>query len=231
MDDNGDERLPAEDLDATERAAADPAAHWEQRYASRGSVWSGRVNRTLVDVAGNLSPGSALDLGCGEGADAIWLAERGWSVTGVDLSPTAARRATDAARAAGIGEDRARFVAADLTAWSPERSVDLVAATFLHSMVELPRAAILRRAATWVAPGGHLLVIAHAAAPPWAAGLREHAHEHRQAFPTPASEIADLDLDEREWVVRIAEIRTRAATGPSGEEADLEDSVLLVQRR
>ncbi|WP_255252658.1 class I SAM-dependent methyltransferase [Curtobacterium sp. 'Ferrero'] len=89
---------------------------WEARYAERDGVWSGRVNAVLASVAPGLPTGRALDLGCGEGGDVVWLAEQGWDVVGVDLSLTALTRASRAAVSAGV-EHRTAFVAADLAAW------------------------------------------------------------------------------------------------------------------
>ena len=71
----------------------DTQTHWEEHYGERERVWSGRVNARLAEVAAELPPGRALDLGCGEGADAVWLAERGWDVVAVDISETALGRA------------------------------------------------------------------------------------------------------------------------------------------
>lgn len=95
-----------------------PAQHWEDRYGT-GHVWSGRVNRTTAEVVTELleqgaAPGRALDLGCGEGADAIWLAEHGVDATGADISVAATERARLAALEAGLPEERIRFVAVDL---------------------------------------------------------------------------------------------------------------------
>src|SRR5690606_11619021 len=149
------------------------------RYAGADRVWSGRVNRVLADVAGDLAPGRALDLGCGEGGDVVWLAQHGWDATGVDVSATAVRRATEAATAAGL--DRARFVVGDLSV-VPADGYDLVTASFLHSPAGMPREEILRRAAARVAPGGHLLITAHAGFPPGSPAA--HGHEHHR-FPTP----------------------------------------------
>ena len=73
-------------------AGEDLAGFWEERYASADAVWSGRVNATLAEVVSTLAVGRALDLGCGEGGDAIWLAQQGWQVTAVDVSPTAIAR-------------------------------------------------------------------------------------------------------------------------------------------
>ncbi|MEX5301341.1 FAD-dependent oxidoreductase [Kocuria sabuli] len=224
--------LVAEDFD---RAAADPtnwagvapAEFWEHRYTSSRQVWSGRVNQVLSETTTGLTPGRALDLGCGEGADAIWLAQHGWEATGIDISDTAIRRATDAARAAGIPEERITFTAVDLTTLDPGDRYDLVTASFLHSPVELPRTRILRAAAEHVAPGGHLLITAHAAAPSWA-NLPE-ALEPR--FLTPAEEIEELDLDPAQWRVRLAETRPRETTDPQGNPASIDDSIVLLQRR
>lgn len=203
-----------------------PATYWEYRYTSSERVWSGRANPVLVDVAAGLEPGRALDLGCGEGADAIWLAQHGWRATGIDISPTAVRRATEAARAAGVSEDRVRFLAADLSTLDEEDSYDLVTSSFLHSPVDLPRTEILRQASARVAPGGHLLIVSHAAPPPWA----NIPHGHRPQLPTPADEVDALALDPKDWDVLVAEIRSRPATGPGGQHAVLDDTVVLARR-
>src|ERR1700692_4663320 len=82
--------------------AAVQAAEWDARYSKRdGAMWSGRPNGRLVAEVAGLAPGRALDVGCGEGADAIWLARRGWTVTGIDISEVAVRRAREAAELAG----------------------------------------------------------------------------------------------------------------------------------
>jgi SAM-dependent methyltransferase len=198
---------------------------WEERYGSRPQVWSGRVNPVLTDVAAGLPPLTALDLGCGEGGDAVWLARQGWQVTAVDISRIAVERGRAAAREAGIGE-RITWLVQDLGEWVPSGAYDLVSAFFLQSPVHLPRADVLRRAATAVAPGGRLLVVSHAAPPPWATPL----HAGHNDFPTPEGDIADLRLAEGEWEVVTAEVRTRAATGPDGEPATLDDSVVLLRR-
>ncbi|MGO1507643.1 MAG: class I SAM-dependent methyltransferase [Microbacterium sp.] len=200
-----------------------PADFWEERYAGTDRVWSGRVNRVLADVAATLEPGRALDLGCGEGGDVVWLAEHGWDATGIDISPTAIARATAAAEAAGL--TRARFLVADLST-VPEGAYDLVTASFLHSPVELPRQEILRQAAARVAPGGHLLITSHAGFPPWS--NVPDGHEHR--FLTPQEELEELALDPALWDVVLAETRPRDATGPDGETATLDDAIVLIRR-
>ncbi len=204
-----------------------PEQFWEGRYRDTERVWSGRPNAALVDAASVLAPGRALDLGCGEGADAIWLARHGWTVTGVDISPTAVARARREADNQQVGA-ATRFISKDLSTWEPDDGpYDLVTASFLHSPVEVPRTAILRRAATQVTAGGHLLIVSHAAPPPWI-DLAEHPGH---SFVSPAQDYVELDLDGQQWWVITAETSTRSALAPSGEPAELVDGVLLLQRR
>lgn len=201
----------------------EPAVFWENRYSERGQSWSGLPNAALEREAAPLVPGSALDLGCGEGGDALWLAGAGWRVTAVDISPTAI--AFGAARAAEAGLD-IRWIEADLASWWPEEEFDLVSSHFLHSPVELPRDDILRRAAQAVAPGGMLLIVGHAAPPPGS------GHQHNDvALPTPDEVLASLDLAEGEWSIVTNALVERRAVRPDGDAATHVDSVLSVRRR
>ncbi|MBT1667415.1 class I SAM-dependent methyltransferase [Curtobacterium flaccumfaciens] len=211
--------------DANDATAAPSAREWwESRYAERDGIWSGRVNAVLASVTWGLPVGRALDLGCGEGGDAVWLAEQGWDVTGIDLSVTALQRGSRAAVAAGV-QERTAFVAADLARWDTAARFDLVTASFLQSWpVEIPRADILRRAAGFVAAGGHLLVTAHAAPPH--DDLPPELREYR--FPAPADDLAALQLDDR-WDVLVAEVRPRTATTPEGDPHEVLDSVVLAR--
>ena len=217
---------------ATERAAAaaltDPAEFWEARYVTNrdtsGKVWSGRVNATVAAEVSGLAPGSALDLGSGEGGDALWLAEQGWTVTAVDISETAL--AVGAARAAELGlAERVEWVRADLATWHPAQEFDLVTAAFLHSPVELPREEILRRAASAVAPGGRLLVVGHAAFP----GASHHHEPDAPPLPTSDEVLAALDLPEG-WIVETNTLVDRRVTWRDGSELTLSDTVLRVRR-
>lgn len=199
-------------------------AFWDGHYGQREQIWSGRANPVLVAIAAGLPPGTALDVGCGEGGDALWLAARGWEVTAVDVSAVALART--AARAAAEGRsDRVRTERHDLAETFPAGRFDLVSAQYLHSPLDFPRDAVLRRAADAVAPGGRLLVVGHAAGPSWAPP--EHRAVH---FPTPEETLAALALDPEAWRVERCEVGTRAATGPDGQAGTLLDSVLLAAR-
>ena len=204
-------------------SAGDHHATWEEHYTAKPQVWSGRVNARLAEVVPQIAGTRALDLGCGEGADAIWLAEHGWTVTAVDISDTALARARAAAVDRGLA-DRIDFQQHELTSSFPDGPFDLVSAQFLHSTLEMDRSAILRRAAAALAPGGTLLIVDHAAAPPWASKL--HHHE----FPSAESVVAGLALDSGQWERIRVESADRVARGPDGEETVLVDNVILLRR-
>ena len=198
---------------------------WEQHYGASERVWSGRANATLVDVVQDLAPGTALDLGCGEGGDAVWLALRGWQVTAVDVSPTALRRTDEHAAQAGVA-DRVTTERHELGRTFPDGTWDLVSCAFLHSPVELAREDVVRRASAAVAPGGLLVVVGHAGAPSWAPA--EHAAHAR--FPTPQEVLDDLRLPEEAWRTERVGLVPRTATGPQGQTGHLEDSLVVVRR-
>ena len=203
-----------------------PLDFWDELYAAKPAVWSGRVNANLASVAGALTPGRALDLGCGEGGDAIWLAQQGWRVTGIDISTVAIERARAAAVDAGVDAALLDFARGDLETWSPDGELDLITASFFQSPVHLSRAEILRKAALMLAPGGHLLTVAHAGAPSWVQDSEHPAH----LFVQPDREIAELARPAGAWETVIAESRTRDVTSPDGAPGTLEDSVVLLRR-
>ncbi len=171
-------------------------SRWDERYAESPQIWSGRPNVVLEREVAALDPGRALDLGCGEGADAVWLAGRGWQVTAVDISGTALQRAAVHAEAAGVA-GRIEWQHRDLAESFPDGTFDLVSAQFLHSWGDLPRVKILRAAAAAVAPGGTLLIEGHLDHGPFPA---QGSHEH-VTFPTPDDVVADLELSSGEWEV------------------------------
>lgn len=151
----------------TDQSQDEAQQFWETHYQKGARPWTGRPNAILKQFAEALPPGAALDLGCSEGNSAVWLAQQGWQVTGVDISATALARATDYAADAGVSE-RTQFEPHDLSQTFPAGLFDLVYALYLESPVHLPRQHVFQQAAAAVAPGGLLLVVFHASAPPWA---------------------------------------------------------------
>jgi SAM-dependent methyltransferase len=219
------------------------ARHWDDLYRSRPRVWSGRPNPQLVAEAAGLKPGTALDLGCGEGADALWLAEQGWTVTAVDVSAVALARAGLHAASSPAG-NRITWLQRDLDAWAPEEQFDLVSAQFLHS-TEAPWQRAHLVAADAVRPGGTLLIVGHHpdGLPPWRSlsdgdsHPQEHGHAHggdghasSEMFFTAEQAAAELGIAPPGWRVEVAASREREATGPDGQSATLADAVLRATR-
>jgi SAM-dependent methyltransferase len=198
--------------------------YWEEHYGERDRVWSGRVNVQLASVVGGLPPGRALDLGCGEGGDAVWLAEQGWHVVAVDVSETALARASAEAQARGA-LDRIDFQHHDLSDSFPAGSFDLASAQFLHSTVRLERPAILRNAARAVAPGGLLVIVDHAAPPPFS---KKVPHDH--PFPSPEEVLAELDLPAAEWDRVRVDVVDRDGTDPDGQPFTWQDNLMVLRR-
>ena len=133
-------------------------AAWNERYAGPSLVWGAGPNCFVAEQLAALEPGRALDLGTGDGRNAIWLAERGWQVTGVDFSAVGLARAAELARQRGVAAD---WVQADLLSYQPAPAAyDLV----LIAYIQLPAddlAHLVRAAATALAPGGTLLAVGH----------------------------------------------------------------------
>ncbi|MFF3442475.1 SAM-dependent methyltransferase [Streptosporangium sp. NPDC002721] len=207
---------------------------WDKLYDSFGKGIQRDANRYLVGEAGGLAPGSALDLGCAQGADAIWLARNGWRVSAVDVSDVAIERARENATRAGLA-DRITFARHDLAVDFPKGTFDLVSAQFLHSPVAAPgeRERILRCAAEAVAPGGHLLVISHQSVPSWHPKMPEGLTEHPMnlTVQTPAENIAALRLADGEWETIRAETVVIEVTSPAGEPGIREDHLLHYRRQ
>lgn len=196
---------------------------WDAHYREHERAFSGNVNPLVLDVAGQLSAGRALDLGCGEGADAIWLAQQGWRVTAVDVSATALDRTAHHAADAGVA-DRIDIAQHDLTLSLPDGTFDLVNAQYLQSPVNLPRPQILRAAAGLVTVGGHLLIVDHASAPPWSWA------DPSAGFPTPQQTLTTLQLPRTGWQPVRVDAASRTATGPGGQIATVTDNILLLRR-
>ena len=133
-------------------------AHWEQATGHRGGPTI-VPNPYLASETSGLVTGSALDAGCGEGAEAIWLGSAGWQVTAVDISTEALSRAAERASAIGLPPERVHWVEADLGVWEPGRQFDLVTTHYAHPA--MPQLDFYQRISNWVAPGGTLLIVGH----------------------------------------------------------------------
>lgn len=197
---------------------------WEDRYRGHSTTHR-HPNPQLVAEVADLRPGRALDAGCGEGGDALWLAEHGWQVTAVDIAEAALDRARAHAQSAGADiANRIDWVRADLAEWTPPHAgFDLVTSHYVHAPG--PRDELLRRLADAVAPGGTLLVVGH-----------DHpADPHPADRSAPESRVTTDDLaaglDPDRWDVVVAASRTRTVTGHGEQEITLHDAVVRAVRR
>jgi SAM-dependent methyltransferase len=200
---------------------------WDDRYSSAGRLWSGQPNPQLVAQTADLTPGEALDAGCSEGADAIWLARQGWTVTAVDVSAVALERA--AGYAAAAGDEIARRITwqrEDLLSWDPgPERFDLVSAQFMYAPAgELEP--MHRRLAAAVRPGGTLLVVGHHADD-------LHANVGRTGSADQFWSAQDLAarLDPGAWEVSVSDAPGRSATDLDGRPVMVRDTVLRAARR
>jgi SAM-dependent methyltransferase len=201
----------------------DPAERtkWDRRYGERERLWSGAPNGALVAEVAGLAPGRALDVGCGEGADAVWLAAGGWDVTAVEVSGVALERAVGHGRDAGVA---VRWVHAGLVeAALPPRSFDLVSAQY-PALRRTADAAAERALLAAVAPGGVLLVVHHA-------GMDTHPVRDDGFDPAdfvwPSMIAALLDDD---WKVEVNEQRPRVVPDGGAGAHHVDDLVLRARR-
>lgn len=208
---------------AADRYTGDPEARteWDRRYAEQDRMWSGQPNGALVTEVGGLTPGRVLDVGCGEGADAIWLAGLGWDVTALDVSGVALDRAAGHARDVGV---TVTWIHGGLVeATLPRASFDLVSAQY-PVLPRTPHGAAEQALLGAVAPGGVLLLVHHA-------GME--AHEVHDSGFDPAdyvwpSMVAAL-LDDH-WRVEIDEQRPRTAPQRGAGAHAVDDQVLRARR-
>lgn len=194
---------------------------WDARYAAaaREGMFSGSVNGTLAVEVTDMTPGRVLDVGCGEGADAVWLAQAGWKVTGLDVSAVAIERGEAAARAAGV---KVRWMAADVAA-APVSAFDLVT-VFYPAFKHTPDQAVQRALLAAVAPGGTLLLVGHAPLD------REYSRAH--GFD-PDDYVQPKDIKSAlgdGWTVEVDEMRPRPGGAPHGSPFTHDDA-LRARRR
>jgi 2-polyprenyl-3-methyl-5-hydroxy-6-metoxy-1,4-benzoquinol methylase len=198
---------------------------WDARYSESERIWSGRPNPRLVEQVAGMTPGEALDVGAGEGADAVWLAGQGWQVTALDVSEVALDRVAAHAAEAGVG-DRVTTRHHDLMTGAPlSGEFDLVSAQYLHPPTER-FTEILHLLGAAVRAGGHLLFVGHHP-DDLATGLRS-GHGHPELLFTPEKVVTALPSNE--WEVRTAEAQTREMAGPEGA-VTITDTVVLAVRR
>jgi SAM-dependent methyltransferase len=210
-----------EDADAAVASlTGDRPEDWDRRYERVGRWWSGRPNGSLVAEVEHLEPGTALDVGCGEGADAIWLAQHGWRVTGLDISSVALERCRRAAADAGVEVNwgQAEVGAGTAPAVGPFDLVTVLYPSFRHA----PGDPAIRWLLDAVAPGGTLLVVGH--------DLHGHDHGHHGIDPADYVQPDDVArlLDEG-WAVEAHERRPRAL--PPGHPLGEVPDVILRARR
>ena len=193
---------------------------WDSRYAGTELLWTADANRFLVAEASDLSPGRALDLACGEGRNSVWLAERGWTVRGVDYSGVALAKAAKLAEGRGVEAD---WVQADLLEYEPEAAAYDLVVIFYLQIPAAERRVVVRRAAGALAPGGELLIVAHDSS------NLEHGWGGPQD-PSVLYNSADVEEDLAGTGVEIvrAGVVERPVTAPDGEKIALD---LLVRAR
>jgi SAM-dependent methyltransferase len=181
---------------------------WNRRYGEPELAVEARPNRTLVAEVGGLAPGRAPDLACGAGRNAVWLAEQGWRVTGVDWAEAGLARARELAAARGV---EVEWIAADLLEYEPPaQAFELVIAFYLQ-VPAADRRVVLARAARAVAPGGTFLLVAH--------DLRNLAEgvggpSKASVLTTPEAVVADLpelEVERAERILRDVEGEDRPA--------------------
>ncbi|MFF9489610.1 SAM-dependent methyltransferase [Streptomyces sp. NPDC014676] len=205
-------------------SADDAVRFWDDVYAARPAATDPRPNVRLTETLADLPPGDVLDLGCGAGGDALWLARQGWRVTAVDVSAVAVERLTSLTVSHGLA-DRITARRHDLRESFPEGEFDVVCAHYLHTPLDLDRVAVLRRAAHALRPGGRLLVVDHGSTAPWSWNQDPDVR-----YPAPREVAADIALDPAAWTVERADSPRRVATGPDGRTAEVTDHVLIVRR-
>lgn len=196
------------------------AAFWDRMYRQRQAAWDGEPNPTLAQALVGLAPGTALDVGCGEGADAIWLANQGWRVTAVDLSNVA----LDRGRAADTAH-QVSWLQADMLAWQPPADAyDLISLHYVH-LAPAERTALFGRLARAMRPGGMLLLVAH------------HPSDQETTIGRPpipdlfftADEVAAL-LAPGRWEVLFGGTRPHSVTDREGRAITIHDTVLKARR-
>jgi SAM-dependent methyltransferase len=162
-------------------------------------MWTDDANRFVVEELHDLAPGTALDVACGEGRNSLWLAARGWHVTGIDFSRVALDRAASLADARGLN---VRFVRVDLVSWTPDETYDLVVVSYLQ-LPSAQMARVIGSAASAVGPGGRLFVIGH------------HADNATEGYGgPPTTEVTYTEADLARWAAPLEVERAERVLRP-----------------
>ncbi|MDN5745357.1 MAG: class I SAM-dependent methyltransferase [Nocardioidaceae bacterium] len=226
--------------------------YWDQIWTGEraGSMSTSDPNPHLIKEISGLETGTAIDAGCGAGAEAIWLASQGWRVTGVDVADAALAFAEERAVTAGV-PGQVEWLQANLSTWEPDTGYNLVTTHYAHP--ETPQLEFYDRIASWVAPHGTLLIVGHL----HHHGTEDrdhqqdhqqdhgHTHEHAEGRtgehtgehtgpPAEASATAAAiveRLDPASWTVVTAEESERTMTGPGGRPTTIRDVVVRAVRR
>jgi SAM-dependent methyltransferase len=201
---------------------SDPQRFWDEVWTRHTSSGDRAPDAALVEATSEVSPGAALDLGCGDGTNALWLAENGWVVTGVDVSQVALCEAAARAERAGVAA-RVDWVHADLRQWSTSETFDLVSAFYLHMPLDFDATPLLARAASAVRAGGALLVVGHHTVAPW------NPNPSAAMLPSAAELVTNLGLDAPAWAVRRADDVPRLARHEQDEATILDALVHAVR--
>lgn len=210
--------------------------YWESHWQQAGGDSRARdiaPNPYLAREIISLVPGTALDAGCGEGAEAIWLATAGWQVTAVDISSEAFLRASERATTSGIAPELVQWIETDLNVWEPGKQFDLVTTHYAHPATS--QLAFYERISAWVVPGGTLLIVGHKHAAAGAArghraDLQGHAHSPPDEVSITAASIT-ARLDAKEWAIVTADEPVRSLTNRAGRTVQLDDVVVRATRR
>ncbi len=207
-------------------------SHWDQADDRHETSAEIEPNPYLVGETGGLLPGTALDAGCGEGTEAIWLAEQGWQVTAVDISGQVLARAAERAAGRSTAPGQVRFIEADLGVWVPEVQFDLVTTHYAHP--EIPQMVFYQRISEWVSPGGTLLIVGHRhtlddTGHPHDEGRHGHGQPPEQASVTAAG--ITVSLDAALWDIMTAAEPARTLTTRGGGRVQLNDVLVRATRR
>jgi SAM-dependent methyltransferase len=215
--------MGGQDRDEQRFSAAAQAARWDARYSERDSaMWSGRPNGRLVAEVSDLAPGGVLDVGCGEGADAIWLAQRGWRVTAIDVSEVAIRRGREASDPAAVSIE---WICGDVLQTSfPGRSFELLSMQY-PALPEAAGEVAMRRLLDTVRPGGLLLAVYH--------DLDDAHREHMKSKGVEPADYIDADqlvqLLSDDFTVELHAVKARIDPPPGT--PHVADVVVRARRR